>query len=367
MHKVIYPALILALLMLVTASLGAQEATPTPEGPFPMTTPDPALPTVPPAFDPALLTPTFTPFPPTPEPTFTPAPTLPPAPPFQADALRVLVAARLDTELLAAQQLGNDRPVGWSGNLNPLDPDFLLLARLDLELLAAQLLGTDTRPPGWFGVIPGTELSIARDIRHDVELLADTVIVPNVRPPGWTGDDPILRCDRSTQALVYVLERGGVFALDVPAGELNFCQAAAIQASRFAAEALLNSDVILTISAAAAPVAAGQAVFIPGNIRVDSDLAVAYLNRYGTEMVGPAPNGEPIQVLGRSFAPFSRMILVRGDGFEVFLDYKDTSMTDDEFAGLPDVGSVPNNPICNAHWCRPVTITLGNPASRRGD
>lgn len=351
MQKALYSALILALLLIVTASLGAQDTTPTPEGP--VTTPDPLV---------ATVEPTATVF----SPTLIPPPTAQPGPPFPADALRVLIAARLDLDLLAAQQMGNNRPLGWSGNANPLDREFMLIARLDLEVLAAQLVGVDTRPPGWFGAIPGTELSIARDLRHDLELLADTVIVPNVRPPGWTGDDPLLRCDRSTQALVYVLERGGVFSLDVPAGDLDYCRSASVQASRFAAEALLNSNVILSISAASPVGSFAQAVPIPGNIRVDSDLAVAYLNRYGTEMVGPAPNGEPVQPLGRSFAPFSRMVLVRGNGFEVFLDYRDTTLTDAEFASLPDVGSVPNNPACNAPWCRPVTITLGNPASRRG-
>ena len=365
MPKAIYSALILVLFLLFTASLGAQDVTPTPEGAVaPVTTPDPLALTR--TIDPLLvatLEPTATVF----SPTLIPPPTAQPGPPFPADALRVLIAARLDLDLLAAQQMGNNRPLGWSGNANPLERDFMLLARLDLELLAAQLLGLDTRPVGWFGAIPGTELSIARDIRHDLELLADNLIVPNVRPPGWTGDDPLLRCDRSTQALVYVLERGGVFSLDVSPSELDYCRAASVQASRFAAESLLNSNVILSISAAAPVTTVAQAVPIPGNIRVDSTLAVAYLNRYGTEMVGPAPDGEPIQPLGRSFAPFSRMVLVRGNGFEVFLDYKDTTLTDAEFASLPDVGSVPNAPACNAPWCRPVTITLGNPASRRGD
>jgi len=356
-QKAIYSALILVLFLLFTASLGAQDVTPTPEGAVaPVTTPDPLAATLEPTATATIFSPTLI-----------PPPTAQPGPPFPADALRVLIAARLDLDLLAAQQMGNNRPLGWSGNANPLERDFMLLARLDLELLAAQLLGLDKRPDGWFGAIPGTELSIARDIRHDLELLADNLIVPNVRPPGWTGDDPLLRCDRSTQALVYVLERGGVFSLDVSPSELDYCRAASVQASRFAAESLLNSNVILSISAAAPVTTVAQAVPIPGNIRVDSALAVAYLNRYGTEMVGPAPDGEPIQPLGRSFAPFSRMVLVRGNGFEVFLDYKDTTLTDAEFASLPDVGSVPNAPACNAPWCRPVTITLGNPASRRGD
>lgn len=118
--------------------------------------------------------------------------------PIPADALEILVRARSDLELLATNQLGRERPIGWSASLDVTDPQLAVYIRLDLELLAATLVGIETRPRGWFGAIPGTAFSIARDIRHDLELLADTIIATNQRPNNWAGDDPLLRCDLLT-------------------------------------------------------------------------------------------------------------------------------------------------------------------------
>jgi hypothetical protein len=57
--------------------------------------------------------------------------------------------------------------------------------------------------------------AIAGDIRHDLELLADQVNPPNVRPPGWKGSVPVIRCDRSVQTLIFVLERTASYKLNV--------------------------------------------------------------------------------------------------------------------------------------------------------
>lgn len=293
----------------------------------------------------------------------------PPPPAIDPLALPNLISARSDLELLAGEQLGAERPVGWSGSLDVNDPQLPLLTRLDLELLAGRLLGADQRPAGWFGAVPSTTIAIVRDIRHDLELLADTVGVPNVRPNGWSGADPLLRCDRSTQSLVNVLERGGVFSLNVDGNNPNFCQLAAVQASQFAETSILSSpNTTLTTSASSSGGSGGASVApvaLPGSAQIDTELAIAFLNRYGTEQVGRIPVGTPVEPVARSFTEFSAMTLVHGQDFEVFIDYRDSNLTEDQFATLPNVDGVSVNTACNADWCKPVVYTLGNPAAGR--
>jgi hypothetical protein len=303
------------------------------------------------------------------------ATTEPPAdaqpPPFDANALELIINARNDLELLAGAHMGSNRPVGWSGSLDIKDPQLPLLLRLDLELLAGTLLAPDKRPTGWFGPVAGSPYSVVRDVRHDLELLADTLDKPNVRPPGWVGGDPLMRCDRSLQTLVNVLERGGIFSLNVDVNAPDFCKLAENQATQFA-----DSNIVANPAAAAAPVngasqpgaTAGQgggAAAGTGSAQINSNFAVAFLDRYGTKQVGAVPVNTVVTVVARSFAPFSHMTLVRGDGFEVFIDYKSTNLTDAQFNSLPDVDGVTVNPACNASWCKPVVTTLGNPASGR--
>lgn len=263
-------------------------------------------------------------------------------------AVPVLINARNDLELLASQQLSGERPVGWGGSIDVNDPQLALLIRLDLELLAGSIFGAETRPPGWFGPIPGTTLSIARDIRHDLELLADTVGVANVRPSGWAGDDPLLRCSRALQSLVHVLERGGIFTLTVSTGDPTFCTLAEIQASQFAEE----NQVIGQRGAVPVQTSLGIAPAAIGSIQITGPFAIAFLDRNANQQVGAVPVGQVITPIARSYAEFSRMTLVRGDGFEVFVDYRDTSLTDDQFTALPDVNTIGSVPACNAGWCQ---------------
>ncbi len=276
-----------------------------------------------------------------------PAEPVPPASPLPADALPVLINARTDLELLAIQYLGSDRPLGWSGSLDISDPQLPLYIRLDLELLAGALLQPDQRPSGWFGAVPSTPYAVARDIRHDLELLADALGQPNIRPLGWTGDDPLMRCDRPVQALVQLLERTGAFTLTADPALSNFCQQAALQASQFAETALLNSQ-----NPARAIVANPSQSEVSAGQQVSTTFAVAFLDRFGSQQVGTIPLGEPVTPVARSYRQFSRMVLVRGAGFEVFADYGTIGLSADAFAALPDVDSVGANPSCAAAWCK---------------
>ncbi len=297
-----------------------------------------------------------------------PAAVAPPPSAIDPIALPTLISIRSDLELLAAEKLGTERPLGWSGSLDTNDPQLPLLTRLDLELLAGRLLAPDQRPVGWFGAVPSSTVAIVRDIRHDLELLADAAVTVNIRPSGWTGSDPLLRCERAVQALINVLERGGVFSLNVNANDPNFCQLAELQASHFAETSILssqNTGITTTTSNPAAPAAAGQSAPLPGSVQIDTEVAFAFLNRYGTEQVGKIPLGTNVQPVARSFTQFSAMTLVRGTDFEVFIDYRDSGLTDDQFASLSNVDSASVSTNCNAAWCQPVVYTLGNPAAGR--
>jgi hypothetical protein len=367
-RRPIYAIVLICLLALtIPALIAAQDAQP------PVTTEEPA----PPVVQPTIVTPEVI-APAVPEgvvpiptaiggelvPTAAPQPTTPP-PAIDPIALPLLLSARSDLELLAGQELGAERPVGWSGSLDVNDPQLALLTRLDLELLVGRLIAPDQRPPGWFGAVPSSTLAIVRDIRHDLELLADTVGVPSVRPAGWTGADPLMRCDRGVQALINVLERGGVFSLNVDGNDPNFCMLAEVQASQFAETSLQNTTITTTINNPAAPAPAGQPAPLPGSVQIDTEVAFAFLNRFGTEQVGKIPVGTNVQPVARSFTQFSAMTLVRGQDFEVFIDYRDSSLSDDQFAALPDVNGVSVTTACGAAWCDSVIYTLGNPAAGR--
>jgi hypothetical protein len=269
----------------------------------------------------------------------------PPAPPPSNDVLSILIGARADLELLANDRLGTQRPIGWSGSADINDPQLMILVRLDLELLAGQLFTIDTRPPGWFGAVPSTPFAIARDIRHDLELLADSTLQPSVRPPGWAGDDPIFRCDRATQTLVGLLERGGVFQLNLDPLAVDYCVQAGLLASRFAEANLLNNP------APTSGETTGSVTTISGTHTVNNNFTVAFFDLDARQRAGLIPSGDTFTPIARSSNPFSNMMLIRGNGFELFVDYATTAVTTPEFEALPSMDTVTPNPACTAEWC----------------
>jgi hypothetical protein len=263
--------------------------------------------------------------------------------PIPSDVLPILINARTDLEILVTSQIGGERPVGWSGSLDITDPQLALLIRLDLEVLAGQLLSADQRPIGWFGAVSSTPIAIARDIRHDLELLADQVVQPGVRPPGWAGDTPIMRCDRSTQNLVQLLEITAQFVVTADPGNVDYCQQVAIQASQFTEARILSPTSSTLIGGAVAPA---------GSITANGNITIAFLDRNARQSVGVVPIGEPLVPVARSYAQFSNMVLVRGEDFEVFVDFTTTTLTRAQFEALGDVNSLTPSPVCNAYWCK---------------
>ena len=289
----------------------------------------------------------------TPDPALTPGATLAvtpsPAPALGGPELSVLVTAQSDMELLANATLGLTRPLGWSGSTDITNAQLPLLVRLDLELLAGSLLGASTRPPGWFGAVGSSQFAIARDIRHDLELLADTAVSPNVRPPGWVGDDPLMRCPRGTQSLVNLLERGGSFLLVADPNSADFCAQAEYQASQFTEDLLSRGgSVPNNLPSADEEDVSG----LPGfTVTARPFEALAFLDRAATQRVGFIPSDIQFLAVARSYTEFSRMALVRGEGFEVYVDYTATSLTPQDFESLPDVNTGVVAAACTAEWC----------------
>jgi hypothetical protein len=324
--------LFLIVLLLMTAVVVAQDAP----------TPTPTLAPVLAATD----TPTATPSA-TPTPTQTPLPDVRELLPDAAEVESILLAARSDLEVLANAQLGaTARPAGWNGTYDVVDPDMAFNARLDLEILADTLL-TGERPPMWFGLQPTSTYSIARDIRHDLEVLADTVVAPNVRPPNWLGDDPVMRCNRSTQALVLLLSSRNLYTPVTSPGSPNYCFELMVEISTFTEVNLLD-PIPVTPTPQATVVNAQSQVSIVGAA------AAGFFDRGATRQAGFIPDGTIVQPVARSYAQFSRMTLVRGDGFLLFIDYENTTMDIAQFELLPDVNAITVQTACNAEWCGAV-------------
>ena len=287
--------------------------------------------------------------------------------PTDSDVLTILINARTDLEILANQQLGGVRPQGWSGSLDINNPDLPVLIRLDLEVLMGTLLGVENIPDGWFGAVPSTPYAIARDIRHDLELLADVTIQPSVRPPGWAGDDALMRCNRSTQSMMRILERNGLFVSDADPAHPLYCQLVETQLGQYAEVNLLHRNVSVQSGATSSGGTTTGGSSFSGSATALENVGHAFLDRYATQLVGIIPTNVSFTPVARSFTQFSRMTLVRGDGFEVLVDYKSTTIPAQTFATLPNVNDIGINAVCAASWCKPVTFIPGiGSGGRRG-
>ena len=320
-------------------------------------------PTETPTFDPFAPTATFDPFaPPTTDafapttdpffqetpfnPEFTPEPTpFPTSTPVIEPETNLLLDAVKDMNLLADAVLGGGvRPEGWNGSQDPFNPELAVVTRSDLETLASEFINPNERPRSWIGAVGSTPFAIARDVRHDVELLADLVYGPTTRPEIWTGGNPLMRCNRSTQTLIALLERGGVFKLEIDPNDPEFCRNAELSVTQFTDEEILANTGLTELFT-------DQVAILSPN-QVNSDIAIAFLDSAATRNVGTIPNGTPIQVLGKSNASFSRMMLVSGDGFQVYVDYQSTTVTEQQFANLPNATSLNLTTNCFATWCK---------------
>lgn len=267
-------------------------------------------------------------------------PTPPPAPEMPS-TLQLLISARLDVETLAGLTLGAQRPEGWSGNTNSADPDLAISIRLDLELLSYALLG-DEQLAGWFGIVPSSPFAIARDIRHDLELLADYAEL-NPRPTSWAGAPASLRCDRATQALISYLEHATNYVLTADYDSPTFCEEAARSAAVYAEQFIAST----------APQDFGEdgPVTATSDPRVTGTTATGYIDLAGTVRGGIFPRGERFEVIARQSGDSATLLLVRGVGFEMFVDYRDTNIPQTQFLTVRSVAGMRVDPRCVASWC----------------
>jgi hypothetical protein len=261
----------------------------------------------------------------------------------------VLLAVRNDLEVLANATLGQtDRPIGWNGGYDVTNPQMALLARLDLDNLAANVL--PNLPAGWFGVQSTSGYGIARDIRHDLELLADVTVGVSIRPPNWVGDDPIMRCSRATQTLVMLLRTRNLFTPTVTAASPTYCNDLEVEVSVFTERFLLDPARNPSLREFNNDPAATQAP-AERTVQVTSANAVGYYDRGATQRAGIIPSGSLIEPIARSYADFSRMTLVRGDGFLLFIDFQDTTLERARFDALDNVNVIAENLYCLVEWC----------------
>ena len=260
----------------------------------------------------------------------------------------VLLAARNDLELLANNLLSPaERPDGWTGSYDITDPQMALKLRLDLENLASQL--ATERPDGWFGVQATSAYATARDIRHDLELLADTHIAPSLRPPNWMGDNPVMRCDRATQALVLLLTSQQGYTPAAEPGSPTYCRDLAIEVSVVAETRLLDGTRLTRPTPP--PDDAADAASTGAPVSIVGDTALAFSDRSATELTGVIPPGTAVTPVARSYAQFSRMTLVRGEGFQLFVDYQNTTLDRTAFEALGNINVITVETFCEAAWC----------------
>jgi hypothetical protein len=166
--------------------------------------------------------------------------------------------------------------------------------------------------------------------------------------------------------MMRILERNGLFVSDADPAHPNYCQQVETQIGQYAEVNLVNRNVNVQTGEVGSTGVIGGSNF-SGSATALPDVGLAFLDRYATQHVGKIPPTVSFTPVARSFTQFSRMTLVRGDNFEVLVDYKTTTIPAQTFATLPNVNDVGINTVCNASWCQAVTFIPGIGSSgRRG-
>jgi hypothetical protein len=170
-----------------------------------------------------------------------------------------------------------------------------------------------------------------------LELLADAVEI-SPRPANWAGASALLRCDRTTQALINLLEESTDFTLQADRTASDFCDVASIEATVYTERFLGGAFTVVPAVEASDP-------------RVTAANAVGFIDLAGTTRGGIFPQGERVEVVARQSGDNAVLMLVRGVGFELFVDYRSTNVTQAQFLSLRGVGGMRVDPRCNASWC----------------
>ncbi len=138
---------------------------------------------------------------------------------------------RADLEVLANEALGPEqRPEGWTFNNDLNSQTVISDLWFDNELLANNIFGENTRPPSWIGITANKPDIIARNVRHDLELSASQALSSNTRPPEWRGAAPLLRCERTLQNVLSLLNTLYRVTTNTPESALNYCASVSAEA-----------------------------------------------------------------------------------------------------------------------------------------
>ncbi len=257
-------------------------------------------------------------------------------------------------------------PDGWSGGNEASS------IRQDLEILrlASNQVGGPVDPANWFGEVFGSPWVVARANRHDLEVLADAKLGFNQRPPGWTYEGALVRCPRTVQNLVMLLQSSVGLLYEAQATGPGFCQQVALEVSGLVEGGQLDPGTGGGGEAAApagleeGPSASG--VVTVGGIPGAATNPNAYLDRFARLRIGVIPRGTPFTALARSSTPDSRMMLVQGEGFVVWVAWPWTTITVEQYLSLPFADAVKDQLpqlLCFAAFCQNV-VHNGDPLGR---
>lgn len=138
---------------------------------------------------------------------------------------------RADLELLANEVLGlEQRPAGWTFNDDATSTTYISDLWFDNELLANAIFDETTRPASWFGANGSNAQLLLRNIRHDLELSATEHFGGLTRPTEWRGASPLLRCERTLQNVIGLLNTLYNVNTSTPESALNYCSAVSAEA-----------------------------------------------------------------------------------------------------------------------------------------
>lgn len=258
----------------------------------------------------------------------------------------LVLSVRGDLERLTDEVLGVDvRPEAWADNTDVESDSFYPDLAADLERLADIIL-QGRRPDTWVELVAFNESSRLRTLRFNLELLADVHMGFGVRPNNWQGESEIFRCAPRLQNLILLTEQAYQYELPQTDAEgPAFC-------------ALVNTDVNFAIEN---PPTQEEQEEIEATIQAfdfnaESRNAFAYLDTAALQYMGVLPWGTKFRAWYRNFGE-STMMFVSGPDFAVYIDRRWTTLSEETFAGLPNLeGRVPLT-FCDAEWCNGPALT----------
>jgi hypothetical protein len=153
------------------------------------------------------------------------------------------------------------------------------------------------------------------------------------------GTNPAEKCGR-TLANLYRLLQSNYLQIEVPfrpvakPSDRNYCQALERELNLYIERVIFAEDYV---------------VIVEGR----SENAFAFFDLAAQRYVGTIPRGTLFRAVARNNLPGSRMMFVKGENFSVFVDYRFTTLSRDEFESLVGFQEYDGDitPLCFADWC----------------